>query len=400
MRFKILLLLILFVSKVQSQTSKSEKIDSLINSSITLKNFPGAQLFVKFKDSIIINKSYGFHTYDSIIKVKQKHVYDLASLTKVLASTFSIMKLYDEDKLQLEDKVSDYFPELKRSNKKNTTIFQSLSHTSGWIPYISHQNFIIKRNGNLKKSIIRTKIDKRFSIKMNNNLFLKNTYSKKLFKRIKKSKLNRIDTYDYSGLFFFYVPNLIYKMTGYSFENYFKNTFINKKEITLTFNPTKIFSKDKIVPSEYDSIFRKGLIHGFVHDEAASFMGGVSGNAGLFGNAEGVGSLLSFLESNSTMFKQSTIQKFTSYAFENSQIRRGLGFDKPYSNNDYGEYPNKNLSKTSFGHTGFTGTMFWVDPEKKLTIVLLTNRVYPSRKNESFYTNNVRSKLIDLLIKI
>lgn len=400
MRFKILLLLILFVSKVQSQTSKSEKIDSLINSSITLKNFPGAQLFVKFKDSIIINKSYGFHTYDSIIKVKQKHVYDLASLTKVLASTFSIMKLYDEDKLQLEDKVSDYFPKLKRSNKKNTTIFQSLSHTSGWIPYISHQNFIKNRNGNLKKSIVRTKIDKRFSIKMNNNLFLKNTYSKKLFKRIKKSKLNRIDSYDYSGLFFFYVPNLIYKMTGYSFENYFKNTFINKKEITLTFNPTKIFSKDKIVPSEYDSIFRKGLIHGFVHDEAASFMGGVSGNAGLFGNAEGVGNLLSFLESNSTIFKQSTIQKFTSYAFENSQIRRGLGFDKPYSNNDYGEYPNKNLSKTSFGHTGFTGTMFWVDPEKKLTIVLLTNRVYPSRKNESFYTNNVRSKLIDLLIKI
>ena len=400
MRFKILLLLILFVSKVQSQTSKSEKIDSLINSSITLKNFPGAQLFVKFKDSIIINKSYGFHTYDSIIKVKQKHVYDLASLTKVLASTFSIMKLYDEDKLQLENKVSDYFPELKRSNKKNTTIFQSLSHTSGWIPYISHQNFIKKRNGNLKKSIVRSKMDKRFSVKMNNNLFLKNTYSKKLFKRIKKSKLNRIDSYDYSGLFFFYVPSLIYKMTGYSFENYFKNTFINKKEITLTFNPTKIFSKDKIVPSEYDSIFRKGLIHGFVHDEAASFMGGVSGNAGLFGNAEGVGSLLSFLESNSNMFKQSTIQKFTSYAFENSQIRRGLGFDKPYSNNDYGEYPNKNLSKTSFGHTGFTGTMFWVDPEKKLTIVLLTNRVYPSRKNESFYTNNVRSKLIDLLIKI
>ena len=400
MRFKILLLLILFVSKVQSQTSKLEKIDSLISSSITLKNFPGAQLFVKFKDSIIINKSYGFHTYDSIIKVKQKHVYDLASLTKVLASTFSIMKLYDEDKLQLEEKVSDYFPELKRSNKKNTTIFQSLSHTSGWIPYISHQNFIKKRNGNLKKSIVRTKIDKRFSIKMNNNLFLKNTYSKKLFKRIKKSKLNRIGSYDYSGLFFFYVPNLIYKMTGYSFENYFKNTFINKKEIALTFNPTKVFSKDKIVPSEYDSIFRKGLIHGFVHDEAASFMGGVSGNAGLFGNAEGVGSLLSFLESNSTMFKQSTIQKFTSYAFENSQIRRGLGFDKPYSNNDYGEYPNKNLSKTSFGHTGFTGTMFWVDPEKKLTIVLLTNRVYPSRKNESFYTNNVRSKLIDLLIKI
>ena len=398
MKFKILLL-ILFVSKAQFQTVELEKIDSLINSSITLKNFPGAQLFVKYKDSIIINKSYGFHTYDSIIKVDNKHLYDLASLTKVLASTFSLMKLYDENKLELNDKISDYFPELKRSNKKHTTIFESLSHTSGWMPYISHQNFIKKRNGDLKRSIVRNKMHKRFSVQMNNNLFLKNSYSKKLFKRIRKSKLNTVNAYDYSGLFFFYVPKLIHKVTGLNFENYFYNTFIYKKEITLLFNPTNVFSKKIIVPSEYDSIFRKELVHGFVHDEAASFMGGISGNAGLFGNAQSVGSLLNFLEPNSTMFKQATVHKFTSYAFKNSKIRRGLGFDKPYSNDEYGEYPNKNLSKDSFGHTGFTGTMFWVDPEKKFTIVFLTNRVYPSRKNQSFYENNVRSKLIDLLLK-
>ena len=398
MKFKILLL-ILFVSKAQFQTVELEKIDSLINSSITLKNFPGAQLFVKYKDSIIINKSYGFHTYDSIIKVDNKHLYDLASLTKVLASTFSLMKLYDENKLELNDKISDYFPELKRSNKKHTTIFESLSHTSGWAPYISHQNFIKKRNGDLKRSIVRNKMHKRFSVQMNNNLFLKNSYSKKLFKRIRKSKLNTVNAYDYSGLFFFYVPKLINKVTGLNFENYFYNTFINKKEITLLFNPTNVFSKKIIVPSEYDSIFRKELVHGFVHDEAASFMGGISGNAGLFGNAQSVGSLLNFLGPNSTLFKQATIYKFTSYAFKNSKIRRGLGFDKPYSNDEYGEYPNKNLSKDSFGHTGFTGTMFWVDPEKKFTIVFLTNRVYPSRKNQSFYENNVRSKLIDLLLK-
>ena len=398
MKFKILLL-ILFVSKAQFQTVELEKIDSLINSSITLKNFPGAQLFVKYNDSTIINKSYGFHTYDSIIKVDNKHLYDLASLTKVLASTFSLMKLYDENKLELKDKISDYFPELKRSNKKHTTIFESLSHTSGWMPYISHQNFIKKRNGDLKRSIVRNKMHKRFSVQMNNNLFLKNSYSKKLFKRIRKSKLNTVNAYDYSGLFFFYVPKLIHKVTGLNFENYFYNTFINKKEITLLFNPTNVFSKKIIVPSEYDSIFRKELVHGFVHDEAASFMGGISGNAGLFGNAQSVGSLLNFLGPNSTMFKQATVHKFTSYAFKNSKIRRGLGFDKPYSNDEYGEYPNKNLSKDSFGHTGFTGTMFWVDPEKKLTIVFLTNRVYPSRKNQSFYENNVRSKLIDLLLK-
>ena len=309
------------------------------------------------------------------------------------------MKLYDENRLSLEDKVSYYFEELKNSNKKNTTIFESLSHTSGWIPYISHQNFIKKRNGNLKTSIIRKENLKRFSIKMNDNLFLKNTYSKKLFKRIRKSKLNKTGVYDYSGLFFFYVPSLVHNITGVDFESYFKKTFLSDKKSSIVFNPTKEFKKEMIVPSEYDSIFRKSLVHGYVHDEAASFMGGVSGNAGLFGNAESIGTLLNILEPESTMFKRTTVQKFTSYAFKNSPIRRGLGFDKPYSSDQYGEYPNKNLSKNSFGHTGFTGTMFWVDPDKKLTIVFLTNRVYPSRTNQSFYKNNVRSKLIDILLR-
>ena len=126
-------------------------------------------------------------------------------------------------------------------------------------------------------------------------------------------------------------------------------------------------------------------------------MGGVSGNAGLFGNAESIGVLLADLEPKSSIFKKSTINMFTSYAFENSPIRRGLGFDKPYSKKEYGSYPNQNLSNRTYGHTGFTGTMFWVDPEKNLTIVFLTNRVYPTRHNESFYDDDVRSKLIDIL---
>jgi CubicO group peptidase (beta-lactamase class C family) len=154
------------------QIKTNKQIDSLINASIKNKNFPGAQVFIKIKDSILINKSYGFHTYDSIIPVKNTHLYDLASLTKVLASTFSIMKLYDEKKLDLDAKLSFYFKDLKNSNKKHTTLFQSLSHTSGWIPYISHQNFIKKRNGELKKSIVRNQSSNRFSLKISENLFL------------------------------------------------------------------------------------------------------------------------------------------------------------------------------------------------------------------------------------
>ena len=375
----------------------NKKIDSLINTSIENKNFPGGQLFVKIKDSITINKSYGYHTYDSIISVKNTHLYDLASLTKVLAATFSLMKLYDENKLELNDKLSFYFPELRKSNKKSTTIFQSLSHTSGWIPYISHQNFIKKRNGEIKKSIIRSSKSTRFSNIISENLYLRNNYSKKIFKRIKKSKLDSVSNYKYSGLFFFYVPLLVEKISELTFEKYFRKNIINKKNITLLFNPKNSFNKEFIVPTEYDSIFRKNLVHGYVHDEAASFMGGVSGNAGLFGNAESIGILLNDLAPSSSVFKESTIQKFTSYAYKNSSIRRGLGFDKPYPKQVNSNYPNPNLSKESYGHTGFTGTMFWVDPEKKLTIVFLTNRVYPTRLNESFYDDNVREKLIDIL---
>ena len=396
-KYKLILLLFLFYFKANAQFDVNKKIDSLINTSIENKNFPGGQLFVKIKDSITINKSYGYHTYDSIISVKNTHLYDLASLTKVLAATFSLMKLYDENKLELNDKLSFYFPELRKSNKKSTTIFQSLSHTSGWIPYISHQNFIKKRNGEIKKSIIRSSKSTRFSNIISENLFLRNNYSKKIFKRIKKSKLDSVGKYKYSGLFFFYVPLLVEKISGLTFEKYFRKNIINKKNITLLFNPKNSFNKEFIVPSEYDSIFRKNLVHGYVHDEAASFMGGVSGNAGLFGNAESIGILLNDLAPSSSVFKESTIQKFTSYAYKNSSIRRGLGFDKPYPKQVNSNYPNPNLSKESYGHTGFTGTMFWVDPEKKLTIVFLTNRVYPTRLNESFYDDNVREKLIDIL---
>ena len=400
MKYKLVFILFFVQIQLFSQNTLLRKVDSLIETSIQNKNFPGAQIFVEFKDSVVINKSFGYHTYDSLVKVNNSHIYDLASLTKVLASTFSIMKLYDQEKLDLNDKLSIYFKDLKNSNKKNTTIFQSMSHTSGWIPYISHQNLIRKKNGKFKRSEIRNFKSRRFSTQINDSLFLRNSYSKKIFKRIKRSKIKSLNKYEYSGLFFFYVPKLIEIISGSNFEKYFYDNIINKKNITLLFNPTNSFDKRFIVPTEFDSNFRNTLVHGYVHDEAASFMGGISGNAGLFGNAESIGILLKDLDSKNGVFKQSTIEKFTSYAFNNTSVRRGLGFDKPYQNKEQGTYPNLNLSKKSYGHTGFTGTMFWVDPSKELTIVFLTNRVYPSRLNESFYDDNIRSKLIDILVQL
>ena len=399
MKYKLIVLFILISFFNYGQNNIIQKIDSLINLSIKQKAFPGAQVYIKIKDSIVVNKSYGYQTYDSINRINNDHIYDLASLTKVLASTLSIMKLYEDFGLNLNSPLSFYFKDLKKSNKKTTTIIEGLSHTSGWIPYISHQNYVKRKNGEFKKSVIRESKNQRFSASINERLYLNKNYFKKLFKRIKKSKINKKGEYVYSGLFFFYIPNLIKKLSGKTFEQYFNTSLLDKTNAKLYFNPKEKVKKELIVPTEYDSIFRKTLIHGNVHDEAASFMGGISGNAGLFGSAQEIGKLLQALEPNNFIFQDSTIKKFTSYAYKDSPIRRGLGFDKPYSKNEFGEYPNKNLSKQSFGHTGFTGTMFWVDPEKKLTIIFLTNRVYPTRNNDKFYQNNVRSKLIDLIIQ-
>ena len=375
------------------------EVDRLISESIKDSAFPGAQIYLKVNDRVLINKSYGYQTYDSIVQIQNDHLYDLASLTKVLSSTIALMKIYEDFDLDLKSPVSNYLPELKKSNKSLSTFFEVLSHTAGWAPYITHQNKILKKNGKYKNNLVRNKKSQRFAVMINEKLFLKNSYQKKMFRSIKKSELKEIGDYLYSGLFFFYVPKLIKVFTNMTYENYLNKNFYDSIENnTLTFKPK---NKSKISPTEFDNSFRKSLVHGTVHDEASSMFGGISGNAGLFGSAESIGRLIENFESwnNDSLnnnFKQSTIRKFTSYAFPNDNIRRGLGFDKPSKNNEK-PYPNKNFSNESFGHTGFTGTFFWIDPKSKLTIVFLTNRVYPSRSFEKLYDKNIRSSLIDIV---
>ena len=311
------------------------------------------------------------------------------------------MKLYEDFDLNLNDPVSKYFPELKKSNKKNTTFNEVLSHTSGWTPYINHHYLLKRKKGKLKRSIIRNKKSKRFNLKVSKNLFLRESYHKKIFKRIKKSEVNTPGEYLYSGLFFFYVPRLVEKITSQKYEDYLNGTFYqNIKNNSLGFNPSDY---SNVVPTEQDDFFRNTLVHGTVHDEAASLFGGKSGNAGLFGSAQSIGELIKILETwafnnSNTLLKKSTITKFTEYAIPESNIRRGLGFDKPTREIEK-NYPNKNLSEQSFGHTGFTGTFFWTDPKAKFSIVFLTNRVYPTRQNQKLYEKNIRSKLLDIVFE-
>ena len=396
------IIIVLFISfSSYSQIEKS--IDSLINSSIELNAFPGAQLYIK-KGNYEYKKSYGFHTYDSLTKVENDHLFDLASITKSLAGTLAIMKMKDDYNFDINKNLKFYLNDFNKTKHGETSIKDLLTHTSGWRPYISHQQYLVKRSGKLKRRFIKKSLSKKFSNQLSRSLYIKNNYYKVIKKRIKKTELNNIGTYRYSGLFFCLIPEITKNITGESFDKYLNDKFYSPMGLSATFNPLNKYNIEKIVPTEIDNNFRKELILGTVHDETAAIMGGISANAGLFSNAKDLSVILKMIlnkgiHNNKQIIDSETIELFTKNHIYNDFLNnRGLGFDKVRIVSENKVYPNEKLSFKSFGHTGFTGTMFWVDPEKDLIIVFLTNRVYPNRDEGSFYELDVRSKLFEIIL--
>ena len=393
---------VLFIS-LNSYSQIEKSIDSLINSSIKLNAFPGAQLYIK-KGNYEYKKSYGFHTYDSLTKVEDDHLFDLASITKSLAGTLAIMKMKDDYNFDIDKNLKYYLKDFNKTKQGETSIKDLLSHTSGWRPYISHQQYLVKGNGKLKKKFVKKSLSKKFSNQLSRSLYIKNNYYKVIKKRIKKTELNNVGTYRYSGLFFCLIPEITKNLSGENFDKYLNDKFYSPMDLSATFNPLNKYSIEKIVPTEIDNNFRKELIQGTVHDETAAIMGGISANAGLFSNAEDLSVILKMIlnngiHNNKQMIDSETVELFTkNHIYNDSLNNRGLGFDKVRIVSENKVYPNEKLSFKSFGHTGFTGTMFWVDPEKDLILVLLTNRVYPNRDEGSFYKVEVRNKLFEIIL--
>ena len=328
----------------------------------------------------------------------------MASITKSLAGTLAIMKMKDDYNFDIDKNLKYYLKDFNKTKQGETSIKDLLSHTSGWRPYISHQQYLVKGNGKLKKKFVKKSLSKKFSNQLSRSLYIKNNYYKVIKKRIKKTELNNVGTYRYSGLFFCLIPEITKNLSGENFDKYLNDKFYSPMDLSATFNPLNKYSIEKIVPTEIDNNFRKELIQGTVHDETAAIMGGISANAGLFSNAEDLSVILKMIlnngiHNNKQMIDSETVELFTkNHIYNDSLNNRGLGFDKVRIVSENKVYPNKKLSNKSYGHTGFTGTMFWVDPENDLIIVFLTNRVYPNRDEGSFYEVEVRNKLFEIIL--
>ncbi len=384
------------------------KVDSIMTLGIDERAFPGAQLLVAKSGKIIFHKSYGYHTYDSIVAVKNTDLYDLASVTKIAGTLPAVMKLVDQGKIELDEKFSTYWkPWRHRKDKRDLTVRQILAHQAGLESYIVFLNDVIKKNGKFKKRFIRQEKSKRFPVQTYENLFLNKRFVRKMYRKINRSPVSDIKKYKYSGLSFLLFPKIIENLTGVAYEKYVQDNFYKPLGAdTFMFNPAAHnFPMERIVPTEEDSVYRKSYVQGWVHDENASLMGGVSGNAGLFATAEDLAKLMQMymnmgVYGGKRYISTRTLKEFTRVQYPLNDNKRGLGFDKPLLNNQNLDIdkasPAPEASMNSFGHSGFTGTYVWADPDNELVFVFLSNRVYPTRGNRGIYTLYIRPSLMQV----
>ena len=382
-----------------------KKIDSICQSGIDSAAYPGCEVFAARNGKVFFHESYGYHTYDNKQPVHFSDIYDLASVTKVTGPLPPIIRFYDEGKIDLDVPFSAYWPRFKGTNKESLTLREGLAHyaqLAAWIPYYKEAKL---KQGPLKRGDIKPDSSRRFSDRVSEELWVKNKYKKTIYEEIEKSPLLKEKKYVYSGLLSYIYPEMIESISGRKYEDYLYNEFYRPLGAwTLVYNPLSWFPKERIVPTEDDDFFRMEQLRGYVHDEGAAMMGGVSGNAGLFSTAEDLAKLHQMYLwggkfGGERFLSEEAMKEFTRCQYCEEDNRRGLGFDKPLVRNDTVEiaqaYPAHSVSSSSFGHSGYTGTLVWADPATGLLYVFLSNRVYPTRENSKLYDLNIRSNILE-----
>jgi beta-N-acetylhexosaminidase len=373
-------------------------IDSLINRCIADSVFPGCQVMAAKDGKVFYQRSFGYHRYDRSRPVKNTDLYDLASITKVAATTLAVMKLYDEGRIDLDKTLSDYLPFVRGTDKGPIRLRDMMTHQArlkAWIPFYQE----VVHDGMPDTSVFSRAVSVRFPYRVAEDLYIRRDYPDILYDTIVASPLLKQKKYLYSDLGFYFLKRIVEDITNKPLENYVEQNFYRPLGLTtICFRPLEHVSRDNIVPTEVDTIFRHQLLWGDVHDPGAAMLGGVSGHAGLFSDANDLMVIMQMLlqhgrYAGKQYIDSVTVAEFTRRQFPGSDNRRGLGFDKPDTAlKDKG--PACILaSPESFGHTGFTGTYLWADPANGLIFVFLSNRVHPSALNNKLIDRDIRTTL-------
>jgi beta-N-acetylhexosaminidase len=383
-------------TSINASIGSLQKIDALMYDAIAKGAFPGARVLIAKSGKVFWDKSYGHFGYDKKKRVDNNTVYDVASVTKVAATTLAVMKLYEEGKLDLDASLGQYLPKARGTDKSGLRIKDILLHQAGLVSWIPFYKETLDSNKQRRSDIYTSVSRVPYTVKVAPNVFMKTTWIDSMWDRIYSSKLGS-KRYEYSDLDFIFLQKVVERVSGESLEKYVSKHFYTPLGLKNTgYIPSqRSAGVANIAPSEYDNYFRYQTIQGYVHDMGAAMFGGVSGHAGLFSTAGDLAIIMQMLQNGGTYngkkyFKQSTIDLFTTY---HSNSRRGYGFDKRAANKDQSNPAADNCSKKTFGHTGFTGTCVWADPEHDLVFIFLSNRTFPSAENKLISKLDIRTKV-------
>lgn len=385
----------------QIDSKKLQIIDSIVSEGMDMEAFPGCQIVVARNGRIVYSRSFGYQTYDHKMPINNQSIYDIASITKIAATTASLMKLQANHQFNPDSTISTYLPYLKYTNKAVLKIRAILTHQAQLTPWIPFYLSEIDSLGQLNQTVFSNKINDEHSVRVAKNLYIDKNYAYKMYDTIARSDFWEKFEYKYSDLGFYWFRQIIELETNSPLEKFVQKSFYQPMGLQkIGFLPLQRFSIDQIVPTEYDSVFRKQLIHGDVHDPGAAMLGGVSGHAGLFSNAEDLAAVFQLFLQNGyyagqQLLDSAIINQYTAYQYNYDEVenRRGLGFDKPYPVYDSLGPVCESASLRSYGHSGFTGTYAWGDPEYQLVYIFLSNRVYPDAKNNKISKFNFRTRI-------
>lgn len=374
-----------------------KSLDSFMELSVQKGAFPGCQVFASVNGNIIYQKSFGHYTYDSSSpSVTDSTLFDIASVTKIMATTLSVMKLMDMGKIDLDSTLNAYLPDLVAgTNKQNLKIRDLLLHQAGlvaWIPF--YKKTLDSLTGKPRADLYRRVAEKDFNIPVAADLYMRNDYVDTIWKSIVNSPLDNLGRYVYSDLDYYFLQKVVEKQSHQSLDEFVKHQFYEPMDLHhILYSPWRYGLVKDCAPTENDTYFRFQLLQGYVHDQGAAMLGGVAGHAGVFATATDIGTIMQMLLNGGIYdhhryLERTTVLDFTRY--HSTISRRGFGFDKPEKVGKGGPASDY-CSKSAFGHQGFTGTCAWADPESGIVFVMLTNRVYPSAENWLITTMNIRT---------